>query len=214
MKNIVVIIYCFIFMFSGTAYSNDGSGAIKTELDSVRSFADENAQKVLKIVEAGESTIQIEKRLKSLFFEIVDDKLLARLVMGRNWKILQDSNKKDEYLRLYSEYLANIYVRSFVQYNDNQYKITGVKALSKKGDFLVDMDITVPNNSNSMKISYRIRNRDAKMKIVDIIAEGVSIMQTQRSEFDSIINSKKQNKTSGIDSLLSVLRLKNDSFKK
>ena len=201
-------------MFSGTAYSNDGSGAIKTELDSVRSFADENAQKVLKIVEAGESTIQIEKRLKSLFFEIDDDKLLARLVMGRNWKILQDSNKKDEYLRLYSEYLANIYVRSFVQYNDNQYKITGVKALSKKGDFLVDMDITVPNNSNSMKISYRIRNRDAKMKIVDIIAEGVSIMQTQRSEFDSIINSKKQNKTSGIDSLLSVLRLKNDSFKK
>ena len=43
------------------------------------------------------------------------------------------------------------------------------------------------NNSKPIKIIWRVKLSNGKYKIIDIVIEGVSWMQTQRSEFVSVI---------------------------
>jgi phospholipid transport system substrate-binding protein len=60
-----------------------------------------------------------------------------------------------------------------------------------------------------LKVNWRVRARGENFKIIDIIVEGISMGQTQRSEFASVI---RQN-GGDIENLLSLLRkrLRNDA---
>ena len=70
---------------------------------------------------------------------------------------------------------------------------TNLKLIKKsyeeeKKEYLISTEI-VKDGAPSVKVDYKIReNEDGKYQIYDVIAEGVSIITTQRSEFASILS--------------------------
>ena len=58
------------------------------------------------------------------------------------------------------------------------------------------------DGSKALKVDWRVRIKDGKYKIVDIMVEGISMIMTQKSEFSSFI---KRN-GGKIDALLDELR--------
>ena len=100
------------------------------------------------------------------------------------------------------------YVDRFQRYAGKNLNI--LKTRAEKGSAVtVFTEITRPGGAKPAQVLWRIGARGEIMKILDVIVEGVSMSQTLRSDFGSIIR-RKNGKVSG---LLKELRVKTASLK-
>ena len=68
-----------------------------------------------------------------------------------------------------------------------------------EGDYLVETSI-VDQDGKAYKIDYKIKNAaSGKLAIYDVIAEGVSMIATQRADFSSVLSRE------GMDALIRKL---------
>lgn len=130
------------------------------------------------------TTSQKEKVFRKILDANFDMRTIGRFVMGRNWKSASDQ-QKNEYQKLFKELVVKVYSERFGEYKGQDFQVDSVRSTGKS-DFLVTSYI-VPNNGSKAKVDWRVRDKNGKMKVIDIIIEGVSMTVTQRSEFASII---------------------------
>ena len=140
------------------------------------------------------------KRFKILLNENFAVKTIARYVIGRYWKRATKS-QKEEYLSLFQEMLAVSYVNRFSEYAGENLNVTK-SSISNDKDVVVHSQI-VRDGTQPVGVDWQVRSKDSvTFKIVDIKVEGVSLGQTQKSEFSSVI---RQN-GGKVEGLLAVLR--------
>ncbi len=139
-----------------------------------------------------------ESRLEDLFEQTVDVKWIGQFVLGRHWRSASEA-QKDEYLRYYRTFLIHSYTAKFRDYTGETFKILDSRDDSN-GKYLLTMELVRPKDANVI-IDYKVRtSEDGSYKIYDIIVEGVSLITTQRSEFNSVVSRK------GLDFLIKQLR--------
>jgi phospholipid transport system substrate-binding protein len=127
-------------------------------------------------------------------------KTIARYVIGRHWKKATKS-QKEEYLNLFQELLAVTYANRFSEYAGENLNIVKSSVSSAK-DTVVHSQI-VREGTQPVSVNWHVRSSDnVTFKIIDIKVEGVSLGQTQKSEFSSVI---RQN-GGKVEGLLAVLR--------
>jgi phospholipid transport system substrate-binding protein len=155
--------------------------------EGVRAFIDSVSKSTISVISNDAlSDKQKEDKLDDLFKKSVDVQWIGRFVVGKYWRGLTNEQKAD-YMELYSEYLVNSYVPNFKKYNQDQLEIVAVKP-GDTNEFLVDTFI-LRENDQHIRVSYNVRFAPEKNQymVFDIIAEGVSLIVTQRSEFGSIL---------------------------
>ena len=128
----------------------------------------------------------------------IDLDLVARLILGRHWRTVDDAQRQ-EYLTLFREYaLANLASKLHL-YRGQSFEVTGAKVVSDQ-DALVSSRI-LSNGEPPLQVDWRLRERDGGAPVtIDLIVEGVSLIVTLRSEFGSVIERQ------GFDGLLVELR--------
>jgi phospholipid transport system substrate-binding protein len=163
------------------------------------------------IKDLGETTIDIaksdkmpldekEQKLIALFEKSVDTHWIAKFVMGQYWRDMK-AEKREAYKKLYQDYLIRSYVPKFKTYTDEKINILSATE-EYKTEYLVNTEI-VASDGQTYRVNYKVKEDETgNYKIFDIIAEGISLITTQRSEFGSIIS------RDGIDSLLKKLEKK------
>ncbi|MDA0781745.1 MAG: ABC transporter substrate-binding protein [Rickettsiales bacterium] len=161
-------------------------------------YADvEGAQKFVK--ELGDTTIETakstelsvddkEQKLIELFEKSVDTAWIAKFVMGQYWRDMSEE-KQNEYKKLYHKYLLQTYVPEFKTYTDEKLKFLSSEK-EYENEYIVKTEI-VSANGNAYRVDYKVRkNTDSDYKIFDVVAEGISLITTHRSEFGSIVSRK------------------------
>lgn len=139
------------------------------------------------------------RALSALLDEAVDLRLLARLVLGRHWQKASEAQRQ-AYVELFRAYaLQNLSASLSTYTGREQLKVSGSRPAGD-GDSLVGTDIIVEPGRPPVHIDWRVRQSGGRPVIVDVVAEGVSLLVTNRAEFDSIVN------RSGIDGLLHEMR--------
>lgn len=188
-----------LFLIAVTLLAGNVSAA---ENEAVKSgpekFVQATSVKVISLLESNASGAEKQKRLTSMFLDVTDADWIGKFVLGKHWQGLSDDNKR-RYLAAYRKYLVSSYVPKFREYNNQEIVIKGIKNLAND-NYMVITDIV--GGSYSTRVEYRIRSAGDGYKIRDIIAEGVSLLTTQRSEFSSIIESE------GIEALITQLQEK------
>ena len=140
------------------------------------------------------------KRFRVLLNENFAVKTIARYVIGRYWKRATES-EKGEYLNLFQELLAVTYVKRFSEYTGEDLRVVK-SSISSAKDAVVHSQI-VHEGTQPVSVDWHVRSKDnVTFKIIDIKVEGVSLGQTQKSEFSSVI---RQN-GGKVEGLLVVLR--------
>lgn len=141
-----------------------------------------------------------EKRFRDMLHKNFAIKTIARWVLGRHWK-KATKEQRDEYMHLFEELLVVTYVDRFTQYSGENLKI--VKSLANNPKDAMVFSEIVRQGTQPVHVDWRVRTSDSTtFKIIDVMVEGVSMGQTQRSEFASVI---RQN-GGKVEGLLAVLR--------
>ena len=172
------------------------------ELLSTNTFARLNKEKERLKVESEYIKIIIEEELIPYF----DYKYAAYSVLGPNLK-KTTPEQRTEFLDEFYKYLINAYGHILLNYNQQTLTILGNKNFKNKK--IVSIPVRMTESTGQVtQLSFKLRknSKTGEWKVFDVIAEGVSMLNTKRSEFDSLIKKK------GIDELINLLQKKNSEF--
>lgn len=129
---------------------------------------------------------------------------MAKYILGRNRRIISD-DKIAEFTKIYSKFVVKVYADLSNNYNGEKAVLKNIKKVDDDM-FIVNMEIVRPSGQQPVKIDYlvhKLENQPSNpYRISDIITEGISILNSQQSEFNSVISSR------GIDVLIAELQKK------
>ncbi len=155
---------------------DDGAGNFITSL------AD---KAIAALTEEGISRDQRVARFRALLNENFAVKYIGRWVLGRYWRKATYA-ERSEYLKLFENLTVTTYVDRFERYSGETLTVTKT-VVKKAGDAIVYSQISRLEGVKPINVGWRVRAKEGDYKIVDVIVEGVSMGQTQRSEFASVI---------------------------
>jgi len=140
-----------------------------------------------ELVQKNITKAQREKKMAALLDKYFDLRTIGRFALGRNWRSA-DSKQQSEYMILFRKMVIRNYAERFGEYSGEIFEVTGYRDLNKR-DSLVHSKI-VPADRSPVAVDWRLRaeKNDNGFRVVDVIVEGVSMIQTQRSEFESLIS--------------------------
>jgi phospholipid transport system substrate-binding protein len=141
---------------------------------------------IAALTTAGASREQRENRARELLARYFAVDTIGRWVLGRYWQQATPAEQTD-YLTLFEDLIVTTYVDRFSRYSGERLTVSRSLIDEASGDVLVYSQITRPAGGQPVEVGWRVRARDGTMKIVDVYVEGVSLGQTQRSEFASVI---------------------------
>jgi len=128
---------------------------------------------------------------RALFNDHFAVKAIAQWVLGRYWRHATAAERA-EFLALFEELMVATYVDHFARYRGMRLSVT--RAVAKgTADAIVYSQITDRDGETLLPVDWRVRvdwrarTGAGQYKITDVMVKGVSISQTQRSEFASVI---------------------------
>lgn len=161
---------------------------IKTDsqaaIDFIQSLGDQ-AVEVLRDPDAPIATR--EEGVQRLLRENLDLKTMGQFALGSKWRSTSPE-KREEYLALFSEYVVRSYARRLGGYSNQTFSIDG-SGPAGKYDTLVNT-VIVTEDQPEIKAGWRVRTQsDGSLKIIDLVVEAVSMLQTERAQFESVLQS-------------------------
>lgn len=166
---------------------------------SAQHFIDGIAKQVLDVLKTDAAAPAKQQKLVGIFSGVVDTPFVAKFVLGPNWRTATPEQQK-AYVTAYGPFVLNNYAKKLTRYSGEQYTLKNARQ-DDDGSFLVTMAIISTNSGQESLVDYRLRS-EGGYKLIDIIVEGVSLLATQRSEFNTIVQSK------GMDHLIASLKKK------
>ena len=143
---------------------------------------------------------QKAKNFAELLDEYFDLKTISRFVIGRSWNSATEAQQQ-EYISLFEKLIIKNYGSKMSMYTGEGFKVTGTRPESAS-DTVVLSQIAHPGTNRGTNIDWRVRDKDGKIGVIDVVMEGVSMSVTQKQEYASII----QGNGGDIEGLLKLMR--------
>ena len=156
-------------------------------------------QAIAALTPPGISRSERETRARVLLNDNFAVPTIGQFVLGRYWRTATPEERK-EYLDLFEDLIVVTYVDRFSRYSGERLKVTGTVADNDSGDVTVFSEISRPAGQ-PLEVRWRVRKYASSFKIVDVYVEGVSMGQTQRSEFSSVIRNNGGSLTALLDEM-------------
>jgi phospholipid transport system substrate-binding protein len=128
---------------------------------------------------------QKAESFRRLLEDNFDMETIGRFTLGTHWRTATPA-QRSEYQKLFKKRIVEIYSQRFSEYKGQKFETAGVRSESDT-DSLVKSYIIPADGSPKVQVDWRVRHRDGRYRIVDVVVEGVSMSVTQRSDFSSII---------------------------
>ena len=157
-------------------------------------------QAIAALAPPGISRDEREIRARVLLNDNFAVPAIGQFVLGRYWRNATAEEQK-EYLELFEKLIVVTYVDRFSRYSGERLKVTRSVWDKESGDTIVYSEISRPAG-DPIEVGWRVRKYGSSMKIVDVLVEGVSMGQTQRSDFSSVI----RNNGGSLSALLDEMR--------
>ena len=131
---------------------------------------------------------------------VVDMEEVGRFVLGRYWRAATPEEQA-QYLQVFHAALTNAVVVRLGDYQGGGVALQVVRAEPAADGVHVATRITKPGSA-AYDVTWVVGGTDAEPRIVDVVAEGVSLRQTQRSDYASYL----QHHGGNVEALIGALR--------
>jgi phospholipid transport system substrate-binding protein len=163
----------------------------------------ETTDKIISIVSdpalkgASQEALRRE-RIRKTVDELCDWKEMSRRSLGRHWTRRSEQEKK-EFVQLFGQLLERTYIDKVEGYSGEKVDYTGDRT---DGDY-AEVEVKIMTKQNTeIPVVYKMRSKDQKWWVYDIIIEGVSLVNNYRTQFSEILTK------SSYDALLKKLKEK------
>lgn len=183
---------------------------------SVSAMADENPYKILQDVatktfsriKAEQATIQQDPDLLKVVVEeellpYIDYKFAGAKVLGKHFKSVP-REQIPTFFEEFRKYLIATYAVALAQYEDQDVIFEPEKDFEGKKAVTVRA-IIKDTERPDIKIAFKVRknSKTKEWKAYDMVAEGISVLSSKRSEFESVL------RQDGIDKVIAIMQEKN-----
>lgn len=163
-----------------------------------RKVIEDAAERIIAILsQRDQSAEQRVQDIEKIAYEIFDFTTMSKLVLARNWRKLS-KEQKGEFVREFKRSLARTYGTRLDRYDQEQVEIYGSQ-IEPRDDVSIKTRM-VGGQYDGAELSYRLRKRQDRWRIIDVVIEGISLVSNYRSQFSEILN------RGSIDDLLQKLR--------
>ena len=152
------------------------------------------------LADKNNTTEQRNAKFRQILTDSFDLNTLGRFVIGRSWNVATPAQQK-EYMELFEALVVKTYGDRLTLYTGEGFRVVNVRAESEK-DTIVNSQITHPDGSTPTTVDWRVRDKNGKLSVIDVMVEGVSLSVTQRQEYAAVI----QRNDGKIDGLLTLMR--------
>lgn len=164
-----------------------------------RAFVQQTIDSVLAILKDPAIPLEDKKvKVEAIAYKSFDFTLMSRLVLARNWDKFSPKQQTD-FVDAFKKHLSATYRDTLNTFRDETISIVSSRAESN-GD--VTVMTVVKGSADTTKVDYRMRKSDGGWRGIDVIIEGVSLVQNFRSQAQEIVSAE------GPDGLIQKLRSK------
>ena len=180
LKNVFVSIIFFIVLTnnSWSKSSSEFISSLTTEASVVLSSKLSDEEKIVRLKEIGQRTIDIEG--------------VGLYTLGKHRKLLTDNQKK-QYNELFKNYFLKSFSGRLVGYSNAKIAVLSEEIKNEKYT-IVFTKLIGTSDRPEVKIDWRVYTKDPENFLIrDLIIEGLSLARTQKEEFNSIIVNNENN---------------------
>ncbi len=144
-----------------------------------------------------------EDHFRKLFNENFDVTAIGRFVIGRYWRGASEADQK-AFLAVFEDAMVQRFLPLLAENSSERFKIGTVTPDSNSDNMaLIESRIDRPEGE-PYRVTWRVRENNGDFKILDIVAEGVSMAITLRSEYGTVL----KNNGGNLPPLTEALRVK------
>jgi len=173
--NSVFVVFILSILISSNASANQPEDFIRTVTTGASSILQKNLSKDQKITE-----------LRKLADESVDISGIGMYSLGKHRKSISEE-ELIEYKKLFHEYFLKSFASRLAEYSDPKINVLSQKVLNEK--YTIVFSVLVASEKRpEVKLDWRVYTKNPSNPLIrDLIVEGLSLVRTQKEEFNSVI---------------------------
>lgn len=146
----------------------------------------------------------VYKIINNVLLPKVDVRVMSMSVLGRNaWRNASEQQRK-AFTQAFTKTVIKTYASALKEYQDQKVTFQPLRG-GYEGKHVLDIDShIVQKDGNKVPISYSLIRNDGEWKIYDLNVEGISLLQSFRSQFASELAQGKS-----IDEIIEELKQHN-----
>ena len=153
--------------------------------------------------EPGLSEAEKQVRFRALLNEGFDVEAIARFVLGRYWRSASDAERQ-EFVHIFEDSMVYRFLPLLGDYAGDVLQVQNVRPFGDEpGLFNVESELR-RRDGPPIRITWRIYKSARGYRVLDVLAEGVSVAVTLRAEYGSVL----QQHGGSVTALTKVLREK------
>lgn len=169
-----------------------------------RNVVRETVDQVLAILANKDWTVDRRvEAIEQIAYDRFDFDTISRLVLARNYRRFSPEQRR-EFVAEFKSHLSRSYGNRVDRYEQEKVDIIDAR-VEPRGDVTVLTRI-VGGQADGIEMNYRLREREGRWMVIDVVIEGVSLVSSFRSQFKEVVNQ------GGPELLLERLKDKNARF--
>lgn len=149
-----------------------------------------------------------QERFRELLRSGLNLDRMARVLLGPYRRRASDE-QIDAFEAALEDYVVYTYAWRFAAYSGQKFE-TGTVRPGKRGSQIVESSLYPDNNAPPILVEWHVEDVNGEWRIFDIIVENVSMVITQKADFQSVLSSNN----GSVDALTEILVKKNKKLEK
>ncbi len=123
---------------------------------------------------------------------IVDVEGMSRSVLGRQTWMKATATERRDFTKAFTQLVIRTYSNPLANYSDETIKFLPIKG-SLDSRFVRVSSLIVRSKGNNIPLTYNLVAKNGQWKIYDLSVEGVSLLQSFRSQFAQALQNSSMN---------------------
>lgn len=140
------------------------------------------------------------KRMRALLRKDFDEAAVSKFVLGTYWR-RATPEQRQEFQKLYEVVVAHNYAGLFKRYSGQTFQVLSERSLDPN-TMVVNAQINQTSGNPPIPVEMQVEREGQSWKATDIKVDGVSMPQTHRKEYASVMS------RSGVNGLITAMRNK------
>lgn len=159
-----------------------------TDVGAARAFIDTMGAQLIEILRTAKPGADRADEFLVLFRRAAALPQIGRFTMGLNWRQMTEA-QQNAFLEAFEAHAVRSYTKSIGDYTGQTLVVTGAQDAGKRG-VLVSSALRA-KGAQDVRLDWLVSDRTGDLRIVDVVAEGVSLAITQREEFSAMVDARQ-----------------------